>query len=166
MICFWIACQTILFTINICRSSQTLERLALIQHLYSLDTSCYELGASWEKWCYDCTGLIWNYYKDSIAVWYMPATKLNTREMRGEVEYGELVEVKPWKARTWDFVLHTPIEWKSEKTHTAVFIRQVDENHIEILDTFKLKTRMSTRVVPYEWNIHHITIAKNPRVAD
>jgi hypothetical protein len=164
LFCIGAVCTVISYTTQLCYADWVFERVKFVEYLNSVNTSCYQAGASGEKGCYDCTGLIYSYFKDRIVDGYKPKYKLNTMEAYNDILRGKTKQVSVDDAKTGDLVLHLPIPWKSDNTHVAVFVRKLDWNKIEILDTFEKRKRVSERVVPYKGNIHKLVIIRNPRI--
>jgi hypothetical protein len=153
--CIWMSCfiyiASLAWQMNFCRDKEIEYRMQYMEYIHQREWSCYQLWASWERWCYDCTWIIYSFFypwkkKRNIDATYP--------------YYNNWRKISKDELKTWDLVLFIPKE-ERQWTHTATYKMQVNENDIVIIDAVTKLRHNEERTIPIKWNIYKIVFVRN-----
>lgn len=168
MLCFWlplVACMMIYpnydLQENLCMSIECVEehrteREKFLDYIEDVKIQWYKLWAYWQDGKYDCTGIIYSYFANKATV-RKPSTRNFYWYWLTANRFISIDEVEQW-----DLLLMLKKPWGRRSNHTAVITSVVDRYHVEVIDSFTYKTRMSKRVIPLDTKDHKIYLVKNP----
>lgn len=135
-------------------------RRDFVQYVENLYIRGYRLWRhGWNDY-YDCTGIIYSFFKDKVDI---PRTTTWHMYWYG-LRFGF---VHPTEAKPGDLLVWIKKEWGDRPNHTATINRYVGPNQVEIIDHWQRninKTSPTKRIVPINYKHHKGYIIRNPYI--